>query len=101
MLKLFSMTGKTTRLIEEAVMLLADLPETSGVYITGAHPQWLHDLSQSFKMSGLVGVYFFTPSQIRNGALQGRRGILLIDDFFDLRWEDRQFLLMEKKLLRP
>lgn len=92
-------TGKTTRLIEEAISLLADLPEDTNIFITGAHINWIHELNRRFKSSGLPNVIFFTPSQIKEGALRGRKGILLIDDYIDLSLEDKIILSGEQKRL--
>jgi hypothetical protein len=93
-------SGKTTRMMETAVELLGELPENCRVFITGAHSPWLFELSQAFREAGLKDIEFFTPSQIINGCLHGRRGILLIDDEWDLPRRDRIVLLQEQRLLR-
>jgi hypothetical protein len=92
-------TGKTTRIMEEAVSLLADMPEGSYIYITGAHFSWLHALDHDFKSAGLTGVKFFSPRQIMEGALRGRQGILLIDDFGDLSWKEQDYLVEEQRMM--
>lgn len=92
--------GKTTNLIEQAIYLISTLPENSKVYITGAHTKWLRRLQVSFKDSGLVDVIFLTPEQIINGYLRGRRGILLIDDLYDLSYKCQKYLVEEQKCLK-
>lgn len=92
-------TGKTTRLVEEAIRLLGELPEGQNVFITGAHSQWLHMLATDFKAAGLVDVVFLSPHQIIRGALRGRRGRLLIDDPWDLTMKQSDILYLEQMLL--
>lgn len=92
-------SGKTTAMMETAVELLGTLPQGANIYITGAHYRWLDDLRREFKHSGLVDVMFFTPRQILNGALRGRKGVLLIDDFYDLPFNDALAILEEKIML--
>ncbi len=87
-----SRTGKTSALMEKAVSLLATMDPGERVFVTGAHTMWLKELEKLFKSSGLVDVVFYTPSQIRQGALIGRVGVLLIDDYEDLKLIDRDFL---------
>lgn len=91
--------AKTTSLIEEAIEKLAEMPETHRVFITGAHPQWLHQLEHDFKASGLIGVVFLSPEQIINGALRGMKGILLVDDPCDLPAKAHDLLWLEKVIL--
>ena len=93
-------SGKTTRLMEEAIALLGELPEDCFVFITGPHSRWLFELERAFRDKGLFDVKFLTISQIKRGNLRGRKGRLLIDDFHDLALEDREILLEEKKILR-
>lgn len=92
-------TGKTTWLIELAIRNLGHMPETHCVFITGAHLQWLYQLEHDFKATGLVGVVFLSPYQIINGALRGRKGILLVDDPWDLPAKTNDILWLEKTLL--
>lgn len=92
-------TGKTTRLIEEAIDILADLPESQRVVVTGAHSRWLHQLEHDFRASGLVGVVFLSPEQIVNGALRGMKGKLLVDDPWDLPAKLSDTLYLEKRIL--
>jgi hypothetical protein len=80
----FRQTGKTTRLFEEAVALLADMPADHQVFVTAAHRNWLLELEYRFKSSGLVDIVFYSPEQISRGALSGRKGALLIDDYADM-----------------
>lgn len=93
-------TGKTTRLMEQAVALLATLPEDERVYITGAHTTWLKQLEGDFRSSGLVDVVFITTAQICNGALRGRAGVLLIDDLIDMPSDTAAAVLEERNRLR-
>lgn len=81
--------GKTTNLVEEAVSLLADMPENAKVYITGAHTRHIRRLRDEFRAEGLKDVEFVTVPQIRSGYLNGRIGVLLIDDEWDLESHDR------------
>lgn len=90
---------KTTRIFEQAIYLICDLPEDHKVYITGAHYEWLCDLRRDFKETGLVGVEVITAVQISNGYLRGCKGRLLIDDIEDLNHKDLEWLLMEKQIL--
>lgn len=76
--------GKTTRLFEKAINILSTLPPEQRVFVTGAHPIFLRELERSFRESGLVDVMFFSVEQIMRGALDGCRGVLLIDDYADL-----------------
>lgn len=92
--------GKTTQLFEHAVDLLGELPETSNVFITGAHNTWLNELRGRVKDSGLEGIVILSPEQIMMGALRGRRGLLLIDDWADLTWKQRDVLTQEQRVLR-
>lgn len=91
--------GKTTRLVETALALLAEMQEDEKVFVTGAHVQWLLDLKNRFKETGLVGVEFLTPTQIKYGALNGKKGVLLIDDMWELKEEDRVYIAEAKKRL--
>lgn len=93
-------SGRTTALMEEVVELLGLIPEGYYVFITGAHPTWLFELSQAFKEAGLTHVEFFTVSQIKNGCLRGRKGRLLIDDEYDIPMKDRMIMWQEQRLLR-
>jgi hypothetical protein len=54
------------------------------VFITGGHSHWLTELQYRFQKAGLEGVKFFTITQVLNGDLRGRRGLLLIDDEVDI-----------------
>ena len=93
-------TGKTTELMEEAVRLLAILPEGQNVYVTGAHTRHLNDLEREFKEAGLVDVVFLAKTSIMyNGALRGRRGILLIDDLQDMTFKEQELITMERDML--
>lgn len=92
-------TGKTTSLMEEAIAILSELPEDAKVFITGAHSRWLLDLKKDFKEAGLVDVEFYTASRIIQGCLRGQRGILLIDDAWDLSPRDLDYILEEKRRL--
>lgn len=93
-------SGKTTRIMEEAVDLLGDLPEDCFVFITGAHSKWLLELSKGFKEAGLTDIKFFTVAQIKNGCLRGRRGVLLVDDVWDLSPEEYLIVNEEQRILR-
>jgi hypothetical protein len=92
-------TGKTTGLIEEAIRLVGEMPETHRVFITGAHSQWLHQLEREFRATGLVGVVFLSPHQICRGALRGMKGVLLVDDPWDLPAKVSDTLYLEKLIL--
>jgi len=94
------MEGKTTRLIERAIEALGNLKEDQKVYITGPHSQWLNKLECEFKEVGLVDVVFITISQISNGYLRGRKGILLIDDFHECFSFDQKMLIEEESYLK-
>jgi hypothetical protein len=89
-------TGRTTRLIEQAV----DLAAEADVFVVGAHPNWVRELAAEFRASGLVGVEFLTVDQVRDGKLRGRRGHLLVDDFDDLPQKDRDLLVHTGRWLR-
>jgi hypothetical protein len=93
-------TGKTTRLIEEAIDISGDLPETSTVFVTGAHLRHLISLKRMFHQTGLVGVEFVTVHQILTGCLRGRRGVLLVDDFWDLTPSQRVHMTEESRILK-
>lgn len=88
-------TGKTTSLFEQAVDLIAELPETSHVIITGPHMNFLHTLGRDFKNAGLSGVIIMSPEQIRDGACRGMNGVILIDDPWDL--SDSQWLAVDEE----
>ena len=92
-------SGKTTRMFEMVVAKLGELPEDTMVFISGAHTKWLFELEKEFKAAGLTSVAFFTPEQIMSGKMRGMKGILVIDDFFDLPPEQQEFLLFEKNRL--
>lgn len=92
-------SGKTTKIMEEAVELLGELEDSHHIFITGAHGPWLFQLSQEFKAAGLVNVEFYTSSQIIHGCLRGRHGVLLIDDIGDFSTNDRRQLRIEQDLL--
>ena len=89
-------TGKTTSLMEEAVDLLATLPEDVKVFITGGHSNWLLRLKREFELSGLVGVEFYTPHQIATGCLFGRKGVLLIYDPIDIPHKEFKIIIEEQ-----
>jgi len=91
--------GKTTRMFDFVVAKLGELPEDTIVMISGAHINWLHTLERDFRSAGLTSVAFFTPDQIIQGRHRGIKGILVIDDFFDLPPEKQEFLLFEKNRL--
>lgn len=91
--------GQTTRLMEEAVDLLSQLPGYAKVFVTSPHPIWLLELDRAFRLSGLVGVEFYTLSQIKMGALLGKIGKLLIDDYEDFYWKDLEYLEQMKTYL--
>lgn len=93
-------SGKTTQMMEKAVELLGEMPDNCSVFITGAHSEWLFELSQAFRDAGLMNVEFFTPGQIVNGCLRGRHGVLLIDDENDIPGKTRSKLFNEQKILK-
>lgn len=93
-------TGNTTRLFEHAIELLGELDENEWVVITGAHTPWLFELEHRFKASGLVGVKFMNVDAIMQGKLRGFRGILLIDDPWDLTAKQNDIIYMEAQLMR-
>lgn len=92
-------TGKTTRIFEQAVKLLGELPPDYFVYITGAHSKWLVELEHRFKNAGLTDCKIVTINQIQNGRLRGCKGRLLIDDTKDLSLNDLDMVLAEQKIL--
>lgn len=92
-------SGKTTKIMEEAVELLETLEDDQYVFITGAHSPWLFQLSQEFKAAGLVNVEFYTSSQVIHGSLRGRNGVLLIDDIGNFSTNERRQLRIEQDLL--
>jgi hypothetical protein len=93
-------SGRTTRLIEEAISLLSKMPDGYVVIITGAHPRWLRELEREFKEAGLVDVIFMSPQQIIQGRMRGLRGLLLIDDFQDLPRKEQVYILDEQRHLK-
>jgi hypothetical protein len=93
------MDTKTTKMFEEALRLVSEMPDTHRVFITGAHTHWLDQLRRDFRAAGLVGVEVITPGQILRGYLRGRRGKLLIDDIEEMSLDDRLLLLSEQEIL--
>jgi hypothetical protein len=88
-------TGRTTRLLEEAVRLAAE----DDVWVTGAHARWLRTLGANARAEGLVGVRFVSPHAVCRGALRGARGVLLVDDEWDLEPATRVRVLEERRRL--
>ena len=90
---------KTTNLFEEAVRLLAELPEGYSVFLTGAHSRWLSELKYRVRRFGLVDVHVFTVEEIKYGKLRGRRGVLLVDDVMDMSYKDAMEIRSEQAML--
>jgi len=90
-------TGKTTRLMEDAINALAEGYE---VVVTGAHPIAVRELEHQFRCAGLVGVHFMSPHQIRDGKLRGLKPArMLVDDIWDLDPKMRDVIERERMML--
>lgn len=92
-------TGKTTRLFERGINLLADLPDGHIIYVTSPHTKWLFQLERQAKQEGLVGFKMLTYQAIKEGKLRGCLGVLLIDDIDDFGHNEQFVLWNEQRIL--
>lgn len=67
-------------LVGEVSKILEDLPPQAKVFITSGDPNRLLDMIHGIEEYIIPHIEFVTPTEVMNGLLRGRQGVLMITD---------------------
>lgn len=87
-------------IVGEAAEILERIPPDAKVFITSSDLNRLTEMETEFHDYGIRDVVFITPTQIMNGALRGRIGVLLVKDVRFMSDDYRHCLFQEAELLK-